>query len=638
MNQVKIEDAFWNDRIRLVREVIIPYQKQVLNDELPGVEPSHAMENFRIAAGESKGQFHGMVFQDSDVAKWLEAVAYSLATHEDPQLEKVADDIIDLLSKAQQPDGYLNTYFTVAKPGQRWTKLAEDHELYCAGHLIEAAVAYYDATGKKKFLDVICRYADYIDSVFGTEPEKKKGYPGHEEIELALVKLYRVTGEERYLKLAKYFVDERGKQPNYFDLEYEKTSDKSIFRYPDDWDRSYTQSHLPVREQTTAEGHSVRAMYLYTAMADLSLETGDGELAEVCKALWDNVTQKRMYVTGGIGSQAYDEAFTIDYDLPNDTGYTETCASIGLAFFAQRMLNLDPDGKYGDVLETALYNGILSGMALDGKSFFYVNPLEVWPDACYARHDKEHVEVIRQRWFRCACCPPNLARLIPSLGQYIYSYTDKELFVHLYVGGTADIGLENQRISIVQRTDYPWGEHVGFTVCPERDEELTIAFRIPRWCKSPTLRVNGENLELESMMDRGYARVTRTWSKGDHVELQLPMMVRRIYAHPNVRVNAGKIALARGPMVYCLEEVDNGEVLAQIALPKDATLSAAFDAELLGGVVEVRGEGLRSENPEWSELYREIRPKQKPVPIRAIPYFAWNNRGVGEMLVWIRES
>ncbi|HBF99980.1 MAG TPA: hypothetical protein DDW87_00190, partial [Firmicutes bacterium] len=334
MNQVKIEDAFWNDRIRLVREVIIPYQKQVLNDELPGVEPSHAMENFRIAAGESKGQFHGMVFQDSDVAKWLEAVAYSLATHEDPQLEKVADDIIDLLSKAQQPDGYLNTYFTVAKPGQRWTKLAEDHELYCAGHLIEAAVAYYDATGKKKFLDVICRYADYIDSVFGTEPEKKKGYPGHEEIELALVKLYRVTGEERYLKLAKYFVDERGKQPNYFDLEYEKTSDKSIFRYPDDWDRSYTQSHLPVREQTTAEGHSVRAMYLYTAMADLSLETGDGELAEVCKALWDNVTQKRMYVTGGIGSQAYDEAFTIDYDLPNDTGYTETCASIGLAFFA----------------------------------------------------------------------------------------------------------------------------------------------------------------------------------------------------------------------------------------------------------------------------------------------------------------
>lgn len=361
-----------------------------------------------------------MVFQDSDVAKWLEAVAYLLEEKRDSELEALADDVIELLGRAQQPDGYLNTYYTVKEPGKRWTNLRDNHELYCAGHLIEAAVAYFQATGKRRFLDIMCKYADYIGTVFGRGEGQIPGYDGHQEIELALLKLYEATGNENYLKLSQYFIDQRGQQPHYFDQEKEARGETGAFWY--DGGYRYHQAHIPVREQKQAVGHAVRALYMYTAMAGLAAKTGDESLKQACQTLWENVTKRQMYITGGVGSSAFGESFTFDFDLPNDTVYAETCAAIVLVFWARRMLELEMDGKYVDVMERALYNGTISGMDLDGKRFFYVNPLEVWPKAC-ERHDKRHVKPVRQKWFSCACCPPNLARLIASIGHYIYSQT-----------------------------------------------------------------------------------------------------------------------------------------------------------------------------------------------------------------------
>jgi len=370
LKNVKIEDNFWSRYINLIHKVVIPYQWDILNDAVPDAESSHAIKNFRIAAGLEQGEFYGMVFQDSDVAKWLEAVAYILEINPDPELERKADEVIEIIAKAQQPDGYLNTYFTLKEPANRWTNLRECHELYCAGHMIEAAVAYYNATGKRKLLDVMCKFVDYIDSVFGTEPGKLRGYDGHQEIELALFKLYETTGEEKYLKLSKYFIDERGQEPYYFDIESEKRGNTVFFPDHPTYSRIYNQTHLPVREQFTAEGHAVRAVYMYSAMADIAVETNDEVLFEACKRLWHNIVTKRMYITGAIGSASYGEAFTFDYDLPNDTAYAETCASIGLIFFAHRMLKSDINSNYADVIECALYNTVLSGIAQDGKSFF----------------------------------------------------------------------------------------------------------------------------------------------------------------------------------------------------------------------------------------------------------------------------
>jgi len=392
IKNVRVKDEFWAKRLQQVREVLIPYQWEALNDRIPAVEPSHAIENFRIAAGEKEGEFYGWVFQDSDVAKWLEVVGYCLMNHSDQELERLADDVVELMANAQQPDGYLNTYFTIKEPAGRWTNLRGNHEMYCAGHMIEAAVAYYEATGKRKLLDVVCRLADHIDAAFGPEPGKRRGYPGHEEIELALVKLYRATGEERYLRLSKYFIDERGQEPHYYDIEAKARGDNTP---GGKYDKAYSQAHLPVRKQTTAVGHAVRAMYLYSGMAAVAAETNDETLVTACKRLWNNLTKRQMYITGGIGSAVQGEAFTFDYDLPNDTAYTETCAAIGLVFWAHRMLHLDTDGEYADVMERALYNGALSGISLDGKKYFYVNPLEVWPEACEKRQDQKHVDTPR---------------------------------------------------------------------------------------------------------------------------------------------------------------------------------------------------------------------------------------------------
>ncbi|MBB5325430.1 hypothetical protein HNQ34_002531 [Anoxybacillus tepidamans] len=633
---VKINDQFWKRYMDVVRNEVIPYQWEALNDRVPDAEPSHAIENFRIAAGESDGEFYGMVFQDSDVAKWLEAVAYLLETNRDPELERIADEVIELLGRAQQSDGYLNTYYTVKEPGKRWTNLRDNHELYCAGHLIEAAVAYFKATGKRRFLDIMCKYADYIDTVFGKGEHQIPGYDGHQEIELALLKLYEVTGNEKYLKLSQYFIDERGKQPHYFDTEKKARGETQPFWFNNDY--RYHQAHVPIREQKQAVGHAVRALYMYTAMADLAAKTGDESLKEVCQTLWENVTKRQMYITGGVGSSVFGESFTFDFDLPNDTVYAETCASIALVFWARRMLELEMDGKYADVMERALYNGTISGMDLDGKKFFYVNPLEVWPKAC-ERHDKRHVKPVRQKWFSCACCPPNLARLIASIGHYIYSQKPNTLFVHLYVGSEIHTEIDGRMVEVSQTTNYPWDGAVQLTISPESDCEFTLGLRVPGWCRRVELKINGEKVDMVPLVEKGYAYIKRIWRKGDQVELFFPMPIERIKAHPQVRANVGKVALQRGPIVYCLEEIDNGSNLPNIFLPRDVELQAYFDPELLGGVVVITGSAERVDESAWDgELYKPVEAPTYAVTFKAIPYYAWCNRESGEMIVWMNEK
>lgn len=640
LKDVMIRDGFWRRYSDLVRNIVIPYQWEALNDRISGAEPSYAVRNFRIAAGEEEGEFGGMVFQDSDVAKWLEAVGYSLAIHQDPELEKEADGLIDLIGRAQRPDGYLNTYFTIKEPEKRWTNLLECHELYCAGHFIEAAVSYYKGTGKRKLLDIMCRFADYIDSVFGPEPDKLKGYPGHEEIELALLKLYHATGNERYLKLAGFFIDERGKKPYYLLKEWERRGGMSYWMkgVSPEPDMVYNQAHLPVREQTEAVGHAVRAVYLYTAMADMAAQTCDEKLASACRNLWDNIVNKRMYITGGIGSTYQGEAFTFDYDLPNDTAYQETCASIGLIFFAYRMLLLEPRGDYADVMERALYNSVISGMGQDGKSFFYVNPLEVLPEACEIDPGKKHVKPVRQKWYGCACCPPNISRLLSSLGSYIYTSRENTVYTHLFIGGEATIQIGSSQVTILQKTSYPWSGGMKFLIQNVMSTEFTLAIRIPGWCREAALEVNGKSLDVESITKNGYALIQRIWASGDEVRLSLTMPVELIEANPLVRVNAGKLAIQRGPLVYCLEEADNGVNLSSIELDTDSEMKTVFDPHLPGGAVAIEGNALRSVDSDLdNSLYHWYTPsKKKAFKFRAVPYYLWANRGLGEMQVWIR--
>lgn len=637
---VSIKDDFWGSYIKLVQDVVIPYQYEALHDKAAGAEPSHAIANFEIAAGRKSGEFYGWVFQDSDVAKWLEAVGYSLSIKRDPELERQADEVIDLVGEAQQEDGYLNTYFTIKEPGKRWTNLNDCHELYCAGHFIEAAVSYYEATGKRKLLDIMCRMVDHIDSVFGPEEGKMRGYDGHQEIELALVKLYRLTGEERYLKLSSFFINERGQQPNFLKQQWDNLGSINFFTgQKENLDLKYYQSHLPVREQEVAVGHAVRAVYMYTAMADLAALTGDDTLREACERLWNNITTKQMYITGGIGSTHRGEAFTFDYDLPNDSVYAETCASIGLIFFAQRMLRISPDARYADVMERALYNNVLGSMAQDGKHYFYVNPLEVWPKACSCNPDKHHVKSERQGWFGCACCPPNVARLLTSLNQYIYTTHGDTLYTNLYIGSELTTKLGGTDVAIQQESNYPWEGTVSMKINPAVEAEFGIALRIPSWSQGMEIRVNGEVMNTAENIEQGYLVIRRLWRAGDVIEVHDPMEAHRIYAHPNLRADAQKVTIQRGPLVYCLESIDNGEPLSSISLKEGSELTAAFDETLLGGAVVVEAEGLRVDKEGWSGgLYSRVKAPVQTVKVKAVPYYLWGNRGSGEMKVWIPEA
>lgn len=639
LKNVEINGGLLGIKNELARNEVIPYQWKALNNELPDVEPSNAIENFRIAAGETDGEFIGMVFQDSDVAKWLEAVAYQLTTNPDRELEELADRVIDLIGKAQQPDGYLNTYFTIAEPDKKWTNLTDCHELYCAGHMMEAAVAYYQATGKRKLLDIMIRFADLIDSKFGSEPDKTKGYPGHQEIELALIKLYKVTGEERYKRLAKYFIDERGQEPYFFHQEWEERGRKSHWTDGETNrpDLDYFQAHQPVREQKVATGHSVRALYMYSGMADLARETGDETLVQACQRLWNNVTRKQMYITGGVGSSAHQESFTLDYDLPNDVAYTETCAAIALIFFAQRMFHLEPKAEYIDIMERALYNGVLSGISEDGKEFFYVNPLEVNPEVCEKRHDHNHVKVSRQRWFGCACCPPNLVRLLASIGQYIYSQgSGDQVYINLYNDSTVNFQIDDEDIVLKQKTNYPWDGDIQITIDTQEKVDFTLALRIPGWCREARLKINGEIVDTADLIQNGYIYIRRSWAKGDKINLILNMPVEKVYTHPEVRENTGKVVIQKGPVVYCLEEVDNGSNLNGIYLPVNTELTAEYKTDLLGGINVISGEGFRVDESTWSDvLYSTEGYHYSPIKITVIPYYAWGNRERGEMLVWI---
>ncbi|RKP53055.1 glycoside hydrolase family 127 protein [Cohnella endophytica] len=642
LKNVTIQDDFWSPYISLVRDVVVPYQWEALNDRIEGTEPSHAIRNFRIAAGLEQGDFYGMVFQDSDVAKWLEAVGYLLERKADPELEKIADEVVDLIAKAQHADGYLNTYFTLKEPSGRWTNLAECHELYCAGHLIEAAVAYEKATGKGKILEVACKLADCIDAAFGPEEGKIKGYDGHQEIELALMKLYRATSNDQYMKLAKFFLDQRGQTPHFYDLEYDRRNGDTHFKsLRMAKDKSYSQAHLPIRLQETAEGHAVRVVYMCAGMADVAAATGDEELLQACLSLWKNIVNKRMYITGAIGSMAYGESFTLDYDLPSDTAYAETCASIGLIFFAQRMLQIEPRSEYADVLERALYNTVIGGMSRDGQHFFYVNPLEVWPEASGKNQSFDHVKMERQRWFGCACCPPNIARLLASLGSYIYSVQGQTLYAHLYIGSQITVDLDGSAVQFVQHSELPWEGNVRFELTMDRPKSFALALRIPGWCTASDVRVNGQPVpEAAKRILNGYLHLEREWSSGDIVHLILPMNVNPMKGNPDIRETVGMVAIQRGPMVYCLEEADNGKGLHKLLLHPGGGDRVRFDPDLMGGMLTIELPAYRIQEEGWADqLYRaNAEDRLEATTATFIPYFAWANRGIGEMRVWVREN
>ncbi len=633
LKNVQIKDGFWNRYIDLVKDVIIPYQWDMLNDAIPDAAKSYCIHNFKVAAGDIQGERQGMVFQDSDVGKWLEAVAYTVDKKRDPDLEAVADAAIDLIGRAQEPDGYLNTYFTVIAPEQKWKDLCEGHELYTAGHLIEAAVAYYEATGKDKLLQIMSRFADVICDKFGPGEEQLHGYPGHQEIELALVKLYRVTGKKEYLDTAKYFIDRRGVGENYFLWEEKQPGFQRIFPEFVNYDPKYSQSHVPVREQDTAEGHAVRAVYMYCAMADLAYEYQDDTLLKACEKLWNNIVGKRMYITGSIGSSGILERFTTDYDLPNDTNYSETCATIGLALFGKRMAEITRDGKYVDVVEKALYNTLLSGIAMDGKSFFYVNPLEVWPENCLPRTAMEHIKPVRQKWFGVACCPPNIARTLASMGQYMYSTCENTLYVNLYIANETAAELANGTMNVALESRYPDDGCMKFTV-KQAGAGSKVAFRIPGYVKEFSVLKNGQAVDTSSV-EKGYLYVDA--ASGDVFELNFQIPARFVRANTHVRADAGKVALVKGPLVYCLEEQDNGKDLASIYVDTHQSVEETYEEDLLGGITTLRFAGKKLKDSQGDALYVEEPAVLEDVSVKAVPYFAWCNRTPGEMLVWMKE-
>jgi len=607
LTAVTLADGFWTPRRRVNREDTLPSQYRLL-------EETGRVDNFRRAAGKVDVPFQGRYYNDSDVYKWLEAVAWTLATDADPALARMADTVIAEIAAAQQPDGYLNTYFTHERAAERWTNLRDMHELYCAGHLIQAAVAHHRATGDDRLLHIVRRLADHICDRFGPQEEgKRAGTGGHPEIEMALVELARETGEPRYCRQAQFFLDMRG---------------RGLIG-----GSAYHQDHKPFRELERMVGHAVRAVYLNAGAADLYAETGEAALHDALDCLWRNMTARQMYINGSIGSRYEGEAFGRDYELPNERAYAETCAAIGSAMWNWRMLQITGDARYTDVLETTLYNAVLCGVSLDGRAYFYQNPLA---------DDGTHR---RQPWFGCACCPPNIARLLASLPGYFYSLSDAGLWVHLYAQGAARISLLNgPTIGLTQHTRYPWDGEIAIEI--EGEGTFSLWLRIPAWCEEgAVLEVSGE--PCAGVLTPGsYAEVRRAWRPGDVVRLNLPMPVRRVECHPYVAENAGRVALMRGPILYCVEEADNpGLDLRDVLLPADADFTVAFRPDLLGGVVVLRGQA-EAIPPDaiWADrLYRTAVPcseKQRGrlMEVTAIPYYAWANRAPGPMRVWLRTT
>jgi hypothetical protein len=658
---VRVTDGFWAPRIETNRTVTIPaiFKK---------CEETGRIDNFAIAGGLMKGEYKGERYNDTDVYKTIEGAAYSLMVRPDAELDRYLDGVIAKVAAAQEPDGYLYTPRTASpdklQPGigeTRWAELAISHELYNAGHLYEAAAAHFMATGKRTLLDVALKNADLVARTFGREPGKREGFPGHQEIELALVKLARLTGKREYLDLAKYFLDQRSRGLTL--RQYPPGNRFAIYN-----DAAQIQAHKPVLEQDEAVGHAVRLTYMASGMADIAALTGDKAYFDGVRRLWINVVGRKMYLTGGIGSRHDRERFGDDYELPNLTGYLETCASIGMAFWNQRMFLLTGEAAYVDVMERVMYNGVLSGVSLDGTLFFYPNPLE--SDGIY-KFNKGRAE--RAPWFGVACCPGNVSRFLPSVPGYVYATKGADaIYVNLFIAGDAKIDLAGKAVALKQTTLYPWSGAVELTVEPEKRTEFTLHVRIPGWARDepvPTdlygyaghgdakisLRVNGKAVALD--MDKGFARIHRTWKKGDRIDVAFPMDARRVTAHAAVKDDAGFVAVERGPLVYCAEAPDNGGRVLNIVLPDGAALRPEKRPDLLGGIVVLEGEALAAdasavtrvreaagkdaaaddeeEAPPASQRRLAPAAALKPHPLVLIPYYAWAHRGPGEMSVWL---
>ena len=612
---------------RLIKDVVLPYQYSVLCDEAPDTEKSHVVQNFinagKAVRGEDTGDgFYGMVFQDSDAAKWIEAAAYSLSLFPDEKLEETVDKLVDIIADAQDSDGYLNTYYTIKDKDKRWTNLQEGHELYCSGHMMEAACAYYEATGKDKLLLVMQKNAEHIYKHFITEGHD--GCPGHPEVELALLKMYRLLGNQHCLELAKHFINTRGCDPHFYEKEKEARG-WSVWN-ADPTDTDYFQASKPVRSQNDATGHAVRAVYLYTAMADLASSTDDAELLTACRRLWESITKRRMYLTGGIGSTVLGEAFSVDYDLPSDTAYAETCASIGLMFFASRMLENEVNGEYGDISERAFYNTVLAGMQLDGKRFFYVNPLEVVPGISGISPTHRHDLPVRPKWYACACCPPNVARLLSSFGKYAYGENEDTAFCHMFADG--EVTLANG-MRFTCEAKYPY----DFTICYKIEKGGRLAIRIPDWSKTFTVCVNNKTVEITP--EKGY--IYLSVSDSDVITLTLDETPCFQYASAKIPALSGKTAICRGPLVYCFEGVDNENDVLSLSLKRKGNLTVSeYDEKKLSGIVTISADAVRREDIE--NLYSDSIPADKPCQAVAVPYYTWGNRGENQMRVWMNET
>ena len=612
---VRIQDKFWKPRIDTAVNITIAY-------DFEKCEETGRIDNFTKAGGQMEGKHQGIFYDDSDVFKVVEGAGYALQISPNSELDAYLDALIAKFAAAQEADGYLYTARTIDPANapepcgpERWSNLRVNHELYNVGHMYEAAVAHYEATGKRDFLDLALKNADLIDSVFG--PGKLSDVPGHQEIELALVRLYRVTGEERYLRLAKFFLDIRG-----------NSGIREIYG-------AYCQDHLPVTEQAEAVGHAVRAGYMYAAMTDIAATTGDAAYTAAVHALWENVAGKKLALTGGVGARHKGEAFGDDYELPNLTAYNETCAAQANILWNHRMFLLTGQAKYFDILERSLYNGFLSGVGMDGRSFYYVNPLACDGEYKFNREDK----MTRQPWYRTSCCPTNVVRLLPSLAGYVYARRESELFVNLYAAGQAQFDLNGCSIAISQMTDYPWNGEIEIELELSQATEFTLRLRIPSFAQGQplptdlyrfddegygavTLSVDG--IEVPLVIKDGYAEISRQWAGTNHIRLNLPLMTRRVVAHPSVSELEGLVALERGPLVYALEEADNEADVLGLALSDAAPLVAEHQPDLLGGITIIRGEALDSDS--------------ESVPFTAIPYYAWGHRGSGKMNVWLRSQ
>lgn len=618
--QVTVTDEFWAQKMDTNRRVTIPYLFR-MNEETGRVD------NFRIAAGLKKGQHTGKRYNDSDVYKAIEAAAYTLKTHPDQGLKQQIDELVAIIARAQEPDGYLFTTRTIdpknPAPGsgkERWSNLRVSHELYNLGHLYEAAVAYYQATGERNLLEIALKSADLLVQTFG--PGKLRAFPGHQEIEIGLARLYRVTSNEDYLKLARFFLEERGR---YHGGEiYPPASPFHIYN-----SEEYLQNHKPVLEQTEAVGHAVRATYMCSSMLDLAALGGYPEYALASRTLWENVVSKKMYLTGGLGSTGEYEAFGPDYDLPNEKAYAETCAAVGNVFWNQRLFQLEGNGRYIDVLERVIYNGLLAGVGLSGDRFFYQNPL-----ASRGKYE-------RSSWFEVACCPANAARFLATFPQYIYAHSEDEVFINLFVNSTARFNFKGTELELIQETKYPWLGQIKVGVNPARVREFVLCLRIPGWVQGQpvpsdlyryvdskagqvVVRLNRKAIPVT--LDRGFLRIKRKWVRGDVLEILFPMPVRRVVAHPEVAENRGRVAIERGPIVFCAEGRDNGGTALNLAVPDSTHFQQWYRDDLLGGVAVITGSGLVVDDKG-----QEVRKQS----LFLIPYFSWANRGAWEMAVWL---